>query len=437
MPNLPNLSNSRSFLASPSPYNPSNGGDSYRELIRENIHNTPRNKENGGYPGRSIDLNLGRENTFRTVSRFNNHNQNLIGDLEKDGDLTSRSNLKSGRNRKLVFYNNKNSDNNNNNNLNMENENQENIDFKNSDNNTNDSSENSYTSRRKRFEDNNFNQSVNNFSNDGNVKFTERLKTARGRDSARTPVVTPRKIFQNDSNSNSNKKAPLQNRNGDPNDDEIFPGINTNFESPRHNSRPQKSARNGRNALSFDNSNNNHSNERSPQGNNNDDYISMRSNSKINLRDDVDSPPVPMPRKRDVSTKLLPNETNDFRIKRVTSSKMNMGQQRSSYLPSTPRLPSGIKQQSDHNNNQLNNGPDMERRNRLDYTQKLISSQLENVVTPRIKGEQFDTDNAEDLFSKSRRREQSSHGQRRGRIEIGLEPKLEPKNNNKSRITFD
>ena len=148
----------------------------------------------------------------------------------------------------------------------------------------------------------------------------------------------------------------------------------------------------------------------------------MRSNSRINLNDD-DNTPVPMPRKRDVSSKLLQNEPNDFRIKRVSSSKP-MNTPRSSYLPSTPRSNQKVPQLQE---NQLNNGHDFDRRSRRNNDQ-----------TPLIKSDTLSPDNAEEFFKNGARREISGINRRsHTKIDIGIEPKLEPRHSNKSRLTFD
>ncbi len=224
MPNLPNLSNSRAFLASPNGYS---GSDSYRERIRENISNTPRKSDNSTYTPRSIDLSI-EKNLFRTVSRYNNHNtNNKSHDNDETGFLTQRS-QKSARTRQVLFYNknglsqdNTNTTTNGSNNQQQHIENQENLDqFRNLDNNSrhgseNSNSENNYPSRRKRFEDNNFNSKNNNLDNlnsrnmNGNEPaFNERIKTAksRERENAQTPVITPRKntSYNNNLNNNSN-----------------------------------------------------------------------------------------------------------------------------------------------------------------------------------------------------------------------------------------
>lgn len=148
----------------------------------------------------------------------------------------------------------------------------------------------------------------------------------------------------------------------------------------------------------------------------------MKSNSRINFNDE-DSTPVPLPRKRDVSTKLLQNEPNDFRIKRVSSSKP-MNTPRSSYLPSTPRSNQKVPQLQD---NQINNGHDAERRSRRNNDQ-----------TPLIKSDTLTPDNAEDFFKNGARREFSAINRKsHSRIDIGIEPKLESRHSNKSRLTFD
>lgn len=227
MPNLPNLSSSRSFLAqSPSFGFGNNGSESYREKIRDSIQSTPR-KENVAYTSRSIDLSLNRENsTFRPVSRVKGNTFKTQGINDTDHDLpTARSNLKSGRKREILFYKNdsssQNSDGksgNNNNNF----DNQENVEFINSDSLDTkfdcEVSETNYTSRRKRFEDNNLaqNQNLNNGFNEINgLKFTERVQTAR--ESARAPIAAPRKLFQKSDQENGNPpmrniKTPLKAR---------------------------------------------------------------------------------------------------------------------------------------------------------------------------------------------------------------------------------
>ena len=219
MPNLPNLSNSRSFLAaSPNSFSYNNGSESYRDKVREKIQSNPR-KNNGEYTSRSIDLSLSREKTFRSKSR--NQGNNLITDFENDNNDFNgqRDRLKSGRYRQKIYFNNNSqasADRNNENNDNQHdyanfNNNQENLDFINTDRIENEA-ENSYVSRKKRFEDNNFNQNVNGF-NDSAVKFKERIKTAR--ESTRTPLITPRKSCPNDNNleMNSNRtKTPLKTR---------------------------------------------------------------------------------------------------------------------------------------------------------------------------------------------------------------------------------
>lgn len=211
MPNLPNLSSSRSFLAaSPNSFSYNNGSESYRDKVREKIQSTPR-KNNGEYTSRSIDLTLGREKTFRSKSR--NQGNNLISDFEKDPELNGPiDRLKSGRYRQKLFYNNNDRNNDDNqNDFGNFNNNQENLDFINSDR-IDTEVENSYVSRKKRFEDNNFNQNVNSF-NDSAVKFKERLKTAR--ESTKTPLITPRKSCKNENNlemNSSRTKSPLKTR---------------------------------------------------------------------------------------------------------------------------------------------------------------------------------------------------------------------------------
>ncbi len=201
MPNLPNLSSSRAFL-SQSPNSFYSGSD-YRDKIRENIQNTPR-KDNF-LNNRSIDLSLTRENsTFRPVSRIKPQNkaQSVNPDLETELNTTK------GRRRELVFYNK-----NEKNNQSSNDENQENFDVWSSESNKkdNDNNENSYTSRRKRFEDNNFKQ--NSFSENG-IPYTERIHTAR--ESTQTPRVKPRKIhnedLENEGNLRKNVKTPLKTR---------------------------------------------------------------------------------------------------------------------------------------------------------------------------------------------------------------------------------
>lgn len=166
------------------------------------------------------------------------------------------------------------------------------------------------------------------------------------------------------------------------------------------------------------NYNSNISNKKSYQ--NQDDYNSMRSSSRTNLRDN-DSAPMPMPRKRDVSTKLLPTDTNDFRIKRVSSSKP-INPSKTSYQPSTPRHPNQLESQSSSH--------DLDRQN---------YSKHQTEKTPVICSDNFENvSNEEDIFFKKGRRGPPS-GRRGGpmRIDIGLEPKLEPRTNSKSRILFD
>jgi len=205
MPNLPNLSSSRAFL-SQSPNSFGYNGSDFRDRIRENLQNTPRKDKN--FSNRSIDLSLTRENSaFRPISRMKSQNKApTISDI--DSELI---NTKSRR-RELLFYN-KNDQQNQSSENNIEN--QENFDFLNSEQNKidNGSNENSYTSRRKRFEDNNFKQQRKSFT-ENDLLFTERVQTAR--DSARTPIVKPRKIYNNDLENDGslriNVKMPLKPR---------------------------------------------------------------------------------------------------------------------------------------------------------------------------------------------------------------------------------
>ncbi len=205
MPNFPNLSSSRAFL-SQSPNSFGYNGSDFRDRIRENLQNTPRKDKN--FTNRSIDLSLTRENSaFRPVSRMKSQNKAPnISDL--DSELI---NTKSRR-RELLFYN-KNDQQNQSSENNIEN--QENFDFLNSEQNKldNGSNENSYTSRRKRFEDNNFKQQSKSFT-ENDLLFTERVQTAR--DSARTPIVKPRKMYNNDLENDGslriNVKTPLKPR---------------------------------------------------------------------------------------------------------------------------------------------------------------------------------------------------------------------------------
>lgn len=178
-----------------------------------------------------------------------------------------------------------------------------------------------------------------------------------------------------------------------------------------------------------------------------DDYESLRSSSRTNMRDEgTDSPPVPMPRKREVSTKLLPNDTSDFRIKRVSSSKINLNNTapsaRSSYLPSTQQN-LRPRQQAEPTGNDVD--PNVLERRRMDndLNQRIIK-QIEN--SPRIKTaivatEEIDN-TGEDLFFKSRRREASSGRRQNTRLDIGMDPNsiLESKPRNqssKNRISFE
>jgi len=159
----------------------------------------------------------------------------------------------------------------------------------------------------------------------------------------------------------------------------------------------------------------------------------LRSSSRSNLNNDPPMP-VPTPRKRDVSTKLLPTDTTDFRIKRissVTSSKLITP--RSSYQPSTPRRNPQINDQLDTQSNE----------NRLlDIGDRKIN-QVHKYATQgerssRILPDNFETEeSSENNFFKRDRREPTARRREGTKIDIGLESKLEAKNSSKSRLTFD
>lgn len=179
-----------------------------------------------------------------------------------------------------------------------------------------------------------------------------------------------------------------------------------------------------------------------------DDYESLRSSSRANMREEgVDSPPVPMPRKRDVSTKLLPSDNNDFRIKRVSSSKISLNNTapaaaRSSYLPSAQQNLRPTRQQPEPMGTDVD--PNVLERRRMDndLNQRIIK-QIEN--SPRIKTAIMATEEADntagDLFFKSRRREASSGRRQNARLDIGIDPnsilESKPRNSNKDRISFE
>ena len=234
-------------------------------------------------------------------------------------------------------------------------------------------------------------------------------------------------------------------------------------ESPliHNNLVPPKSARGNRplnQSMSLDNANyttneSSHTprNIRTPRTNrlpNNqslDEFDSFRSSSRTNMREEeAETPPVPMPRKRDVSSKLLTNDNNDFRIKRVSSSKINLNNTtpRSTYMPSAAA-----------NNLQRQRQPDLEtvdpnvlekRRMDNELNQRIIK-QIEN--SPRIKNAALAVNSeeaentAEDLFFKSRRRDATSGRRQNARLDIGIDPnsilESKPRNNTKSRISFE
>ena len=369
MPNLPSLSSNRSMLpSSPSSLSTyQNGGESYREKIREKIQSTPR--KSGEYTAnKSIDLSMHRENTFRSASRLKNS-------IESDADMgaiSARDTLKSARLRQIVFYNN-------NNTAESGNDNQENLNGTDSkfsfDSELN---ENNYLSRRKRFETNNFNQ-----AEDQSEKFRERLKTAVD-SSTRTPLVKPRKLLQN---VNQVLAAPARNRSHDfsSNESNLLFGDEKRVEHPIVALRTSV-------------------------------YKEELSSSRSNLKQNSDVAPIP--RKRDVSTKILTNESSDFRIKRVSSSKLVTP--RSTYFPS-PRIVQAVHLDTSNeikfkqNNSELKRGLDKPNHNKNNLD--------------------FDSNLNEDMFSSNRQ----FSGGRRGstRIEVGLEPKLELRNLNKSRHSYD
>jgi len=141
--------------------------------------------------------------------------------------------------------------------------------------------------------------------------------------------------------------------------------------------------------------------------------------------------PVPTPRKRDVSTKLLPTDATDFRIKRissVTSSKLITP--RSSYQPSTPRRNPQMNDQLDTQSNENRLSDIVDRK--IDQGQKYAT---QGERSSRILPDSFETEeNSENNFF---RREPTARRREGTKIDIGLESKLEAKNSSKSRLTFD
>ncbi len=145
--------------------------------------------------------------------------------------------------------------------------------------------------------------------------------------------------------------------------------------------------------------------------------------------------PVPTPRKRDVSSKILNIDTADFRIKRISSvNSSGLTTPRSTYQPSTPRINPHINNRLDTKSN-INHLSEFENKMN-DSLQRYPNSQDER--STRILSNNLQTEKKpEDVFFTKERREPTARRRERTNINIDLDPKLETKTFNKNKFTYD
>ena len=317
---LPNLSaNNNSFIAAQNDYN--TGQESYRDQIREKMQSTPRRSYENT---RSIDLSIKSDNLFRSTSRLNYNRENvlpenLFGNPNDTNNNEWTPRPKSSRNRQIIFYNNdntNNTNNNSNNNNTTTTNNNKNSNTNRQDNETNYRVETRATSRMQKYNDKEiiFDDNNNNLKSSRGEKPQILLDTVQI--SRNEPLITPRRSI-----SSALKPNRLSNKSLQLNQDNLK-DLNEDNRSPSRIRRSSQSRNNNRSENFGEDT------DSDSRSFNNTEITS----SKVNFRDD--EPPVPAPRKNVFSTKLMPTDNNDLRIKRANT-KILSG--RSSYMPS-PRV---------------------------------------------------------------------------------------------------
>lgn len=343
---LPNLSGKTFDTPTLDSYQ--SGADSYREKVREKIQSSPR--QNTNYT-RSIDLSLTSDNSFRPVSRSNKSNNSYVSSLN---DTNSVSRLKSARSRQLIFYNNNgelNQDNNNDNTNNNNNNNSEN-DLRREAHRKNNTRNRNFldTSPLVSDDDFSFNTSdepvrapqpplssrrnlKNNNNNNNNDSYSIAPATPRETSSVlKAPLITPRKSVlqkQYQPQQQQQQPPPQQSKNED-ND------FLTNYESNRSRLRSSITNRSydlvaSRTTFREDNLN----------GDDDNDDVVFDQETSSGKPNHQQTPPVPVPRKREQPPVYLNTMTNsdEIRIRRNNSASSN---KRNGYMPSprsNPTIP--------------------------------------------------------------------------------------------------